>query len=286
MGKITGNNLQIENVDTINDTPIEELGGGGDYIVYCLVFPNSKKYIGITSDFKKRMREHKFTSKNKHSKIYCAIRKYGWENVKKEVLFENMTIEEAENKEIDLIKTMNLIEEGYNLAFGGRCSKHSKESIEKMKKIQSTTEAIERKSKVTKEIMKCPERRKISSKNLMKYNKSEEHSKNLKNRWLNDSDYVEKMKVTLSKNIDKMVANSHTPQAIQKRRKTIQKRLDNGEIVWTGRKAYKKVICLETNELFDSVKDCSEKMNLSMKGVRRCVTKERKSYKGFTFNYL
>ena len=55
--------------------------------------------------------------------IYRAIIKYGWDNIKHEILFENLTKEEAEQKEIELIAfyKSNQKEFGYNIENGGNC---------------------------------------------------------------------------------------------------------------------------------------------------------------------
>lgn len=87
-------------------------------------FPNGKKYVGITVDFKNRMRTHKCLGYGNQAQrpLYNAISKYGWENIKKEILFEGLTEDEAYAKEIELIEKYALknFDNGYNLANGGR----------------------------------------------------------------------------------------------------------------------------------------------------------------------
>lgn len=79
---------------------------------------NKKEYIGITTDFERRMKQHK--NRKSNSLIHNAILKYGEENFTYEILASELSIEEAEKMEIDLIKTRNtLAPNGYNLAKGG-----------------------------------------------------------------------------------------------------------------------------------------------------------------------
>lgn len=102
------------------------------FCVYKLTFPNEKLYFGITTQFKQRMRSHAYwehvlvTS----SPIKNAIRKYGWTNIQRIILEEELDAETAYELEKKLIKdyrTQNF-EFGYNLADGGRTAlgcKHS-----------------------------------------------------------------------------------------------------------------------------------------------------------------
>lgn len=93
------------------------------YCVYKLAFPNGKLYIGITVDFKKRMRSHKHCAVMGGPRpIKHAIHKYGWDSVVPTIVAENLTPEEAYEMEKELIKsykTQNL-DFGYNIADGGR----------------------------------------------------------------------------------------------------------------------------------------------------------------------
>lgn len=89
------------------------------YLIYSLTFPNNKVYIGITTDFKRRMSQHKHSSKKRNLKLYNAIRKYGWENIKKEIISKGYTLEEINLLEIEYIVMYDSINNGYNLSPGG-----------------------------------------------------------------------------------------------------------------------------------------------------------------------
>ena len=90
------------------------------YSVYKHTSPNGKVYIGITS----RKPEQRWSNgsgyaKNKH--FTHAINKYGWENIKHEILFSDLTKEEACQMEIELIVKFKSNDRryGYNFGTGG-----------------------------------------------------------------------------------------------------------------------------------------------------------------------
>lgn len=100
------------------------------WVVYKHTFPNGKVYIGITGQkpYKRWKYGHGYTTKIMKN----AIEKYGWDNILHEVLYDNLTKDEAEKKEIELISQFrsNDFEYGYNLAKGGEVNcgyKHSAE---------------------------------------------------------------------------------------------------------------------------------------------------------------
>ena len=90
------------------------------YKVYKHTFPNSKVYIGITCQ---EPNDRWLNGKGYRHNAYMvnAIQKYGWDNIKHEVLFDNLTKEQAEEKEIELIALFNSNrrEYGYNIESGG-----------------------------------------------------------------------------------------------------------------------------------------------------------------------
>lgn len=92
-----------------------------NYKVYMHTLPNGKKYVGITKQ-ELNNRWQNGRGYEKHNKrFYNAILKYGWENIKHEVLFENLTQEEAFKLEIELIalNESNNPNYGYNQTEGG-----------------------------------------------------------------------------------------------------------------------------------------------------------------------
>ena len=111
------------------------------YFVYIHTFPNGKHYVGITQQNPSR-RWHGGRGYDKQPYISNAIKKYGWENVYHIVLYENMTKEEAEKKERELISVLKSNERdfGYNIANGGFC--RGSMSEESRKKLSESRKGI------------------------------------------------------------------------------------------------------------------------------------------------
>jgi group I intron endonuclease len=102
------------------------------YTVYKHTSPSNKVYIGITSrDVEKRWRNGDGYKSNPH--FYNAIKKYEWESFQHDILYENLTKEEAENIEQKLIKEYKsyLCQFGYNRDMGGNCKGKVSESTKK-----------------------------------------------------------------------------------------------------------------------------------------------------------
>lgn len=88
------------------------------YTIYMLIFPDNKKYIGATS-LKPENRWR--NGKSYGGSVREAIDYFGWENIKHEILKENLTQEESQYWEryyIQKFDTQNP-EHGYNKYKGG-----------------------------------------------------------------------------------------------------------------------------------------------------------------------
>lgn len=99
------------------------------YSLYVHITPNNKFYIGITKQ-KPVKRWLNGKGYQRQSYFYNAILKYGWKNIQHIILYSNLTKEDAENKEILLIKLLksNNRKYGYNIENGGHINKVSNET--------------------------------------------------------------------------------------------------------------------------------------------------------------
>lgn len=98
-----------------NDNEIER-----KYSVYIHTTPSGKKYVGLTSTKPiKRWDNGRGYVQNSH--FFNAILKYGWINIQHEIVYENLTEEEAKQKEIELIAFYKTTDRkyGYNVTIGG-----------------------------------------------------------------------------------------------------------------------------------------------------------------------
>ena len=94
-----------------------------NYTVYVHIFPNNKKYVGITRQSTIR-RWNNGTGYKNSTIMYNAINKYKWHNIEHKILYTNLTKLEAEQMEIKLIKEWELNNPcfGYNIEKGGNAT--------------------------------------------------------------------------------------------------------------------------------------------------------------------
>ena len=110
------------------------------YSIYCYTNSvNGKKYIGQSKDVSTRCNPSNYKG---CVKFYRAIQKYGWEHFTREILEENLTLEEANEKEAYYISYYNSIEDGYNLKTGGLNCEYSQASKDKMSQSCKSKKAI------------------------------------------------------------------------------------------------------------------------------------------------
>lgn len=91
-----------------------------NYSVYVHIFPNKKRYIGITANDPIK-RWNYGIGYNQQIRMKRAVKKYGWKNIEHIILFGNLSKEEACQKEKNLIKQYksNNPRYGYNISAGG-----------------------------------------------------------------------------------------------------------------------------------------------------------------------
>ena len=103
-------------------------------LIYAIYFPNNKLYIGQTiRDIYKRIEEHKLKSKNPTLLVHKAINKYGFENIKYEVVDYAYSFEELNELEkyyINKFESYFETNKGYNMTLGGEGNHPRLNSIE------------------------------------------------------------------------------------------------------------------------------------------------------------
>lgn len=264
-----------------------------DYRVYKHTLPkeisgkdNDMLYIGITmQDIKKRWANgHGYKST---PRFYNAIQKYGWDNFRHEILFENLTKEEAEQKEIELIacyKT-NQKDFGYNISNGGECiGKHSEETKLKMKEnhadfsgenhplygrhhSEDTKLVLSQKAKERYENNEHPCKGKSRS-DETKILLSDVAKKRLSNP--ENNPFYNKHHTQETKNI--------LSQKAKERFKDPTKHPNYGK--------EKKVICLDDGIVYPSVQYVSKKFGLSMAALYTNCSGKHDKCGGYRFRYL
>lgn len=86
--------------------------------IYCLTSPSGKSYVGQSIDIEKRINQYKKLRCKNQPKIYQAIKKYGFDNMKITILEECDKIN-LNDSEIFWINYLNTFDLGYNCMHGG-----------------------------------------------------------------------------------------------------------------------------------------------------------------------
>ena len=128
-------------------------------ILYRHTSPSGKVYIGITRDVNIRWSNKGYRYLTYNSIFGKAILKYGWDNIKHEILFTKLSKDRAQRLEIELIRHYKNLGISYNITDGGEGTtgrKVSKSTREKMQKsahgwskeaIQASINSLNRKSR-------------------------------------------------------------------------------------------------------------------------------------------
>ena len=219
---------------------------------------NNKIYIGQSNDIKRRKNEHRCIEHETNKSLKKAYIKYGLENFDFEVL-EECKLEELNDKEkywIELLKPQ------YNRTSGGDGSPNHKVSEE------------------TRKLLK--QKGKEFWGNLNEETKQKIINQNLKGPAIGHKVSKETRKKLREANLGKV----QSKETIEKRKKTMIEKKKNGYIQ-TNENHRKKVICIETGEIFNSLKEAIDKYNLStlcghLKG--RYETCKGKHYKYYQEN--
>lgn len=230
------------------------------WCVYCHTNKvNGKKYIGITGN-KPTSRWNNGEGYKRCPRFYNAIKHYGWDAFTHEILYTGLTKEDAEQLEVDMIakyKTQDN-DTGYNLSVGGdvNCGFHRTDEFKA--KLSASHKGLQsgdkhpfwgtHRSEETKE--------RIRAANVGKP-KSDYTRKKMSNsafaRWSDDN-------------------------------QAEREHLRELNIGANSAKA-KRVVCIETNRLYDCIRDAERANGIATGGITRCCKGERRTAGGFHWAY-
>lgn len=251
------------------------------FIVYCHTNTiNQKRYIGITcQEPSKRFRNGKGYKSSPH--FASAIRLYGWGKFKTDILFENLSEQEAKDKEIELIEKYQTRDKnyGYNVTPGGEGYSgkdnpwfgrhHTEETKREMSaKRKGAAKSDEWKKKISK-----AEKGKIVSeetKEKMRKNHADVSGKNNPRYGCKLSDEM----------VTKLVNASKTKEAIEKMKKN--------KVWYSGSQNpnAKSVICIETNTIYPTIKEAAEDTNSCASKITDVCRGRRKATNNLHFRYM
>ena len=266
------------------------------YSVYKHTFPNGKVYIGITSQKPKyRWNNGKgYTTKNKEGKfvqrrIANAIQKYGWNNVKHKILFEDLTKDKAEQKEIELIQEYHSdnIKFGYNIAKGGSCSFFSKE----MKLRMSESHKGKKLSEETKK--KISEANKGEKNHFYGKHHTEESKKKMREKNSGANCYLYGKHLSLETkeklsaiNKDKFKDKQNHPMYGKHHTEESKKKMSLARIGKPNPKKWKAVLCIETNIVYKSIVCASRETGTLPEKISMVCNGKQKTAGGYHWEFI
>ena len=106
----------------ISEILVEENKEKRKYFVFKHTSPNGKVYIGITCCESVELRWYGGWGYRQNHAFYEDIKKFGWENIVHEILYQDLSPKDARRIEVELIEQYKAMDPryGYNLDDGGR----------------------------------------------------------------------------------------------------------------------------------------------------------------------
>lgn len=170
------------------------------YYVYKHTAPNGKVYIGITQQ-RPTKRWGSGANYDYNTHFINAIKKYGWNNFTHEILFQDLSKEDALAKEKELIQLYDSSnrKKGYNISPGGAAP--GKETAAKIRDSRKRNGISEKESERMKQRWADPVLREATLKNMRGKKRSDESRERYRQATLRRGsptpESIEKMKATL-----------------------------------------------------------------------------------------
>ena len=229
---------------------------------------NGKVYIGRTCQTLNRRAGHKGNHYKNCLYFWRAIQKYGWENFEGEIIESNLTANEASQREIFWISTYNSTNQkiGYNI--------HDKESNDYDWEVRHKMSTSHIGKKLSKESI---EKRKKSMPDRHGKNNPMYGKKLSEERKTQISEFLRSRPVSEETREKLRVANVGEKNPMYGKHMSVENK----------RKRGKKVVNLDTGEIFHTTMEAAEYYNLPYKeAIGDCCRGKQKNAGGFRWQYL
>lgn len=271
-----------------------------EYCVYKHTAPNGKVYIGQTCQKpENRWKNGKGYSNNEY--FTRAIKKYGWDSFKHEILFSELTKEESDVIEIKLINEYNSTDKnfGFNMENGGYGKgKHSIETLQRMsenrKGIPSWNKGLSMSEEQKKKLSEISKGKTSIFKGKhhtieSKVKLSDSQSKNKKSVLCIETNIVYKSLRDAERQTG--INHSYISKVCNGTTYNGKRHLTAGGFHWCFLDEYdeniyvikepkslgkqQKVICIETGVVYESLKEASEKTGIYIDTIRKVCNKTK-----------
>lgn len=227
-----------------------------NYLVYKHTAPNGKVYIGITCQ--------RVTRRWKNGRgyegctvFYRAVQKYGWQNIKHEIVAEGLSNEEACLMEQQLIAEYKSSDPryGYNMTFGGE---HYDPNEEWRKRASESHKRYYQEHPEARERVAEQNRGRVCSEENKEYFRAK-----MKQYYIDHPEERER------------VANTFRGM---KRSEEFCRKL--------GERKSKPIICLDTGIRYKSITNAAAELGLNRMGITQMLRGKSKTCGGFKFAYV
>ena len=251
-----------------------------NYSVYMHTTPSGKVYIGITGRPPEERWQKGAAYKNQNRHFSNAIEKYGWDNIKHEVLFSGISKAEACALEIKLIEQYKATDPnfGYNIAKGGESSTLGRHlSAETKKKIGNANRGRHQ-----------TERQKALSRERGKqrFKENPEYFAMLceKSKLADHSWSEEHRKKFHDARVGHVVVSSEQRLKLSMLKKGKKRPKEECEKISEAQK--KPVICLETGTVYNSAIEAAKELGVSPASIRAICNGKGNSIKNTHWKYV
>lgn len=208
---------------------------------------NGKIYIGITSQTPEERWGINGSNYKSSPHFYAAIQKYGWNNFEHNILYTDLTKDEACQKEQELISYFNSMNRdyGYNSTSGGENFIMNEETRQKISQAM------------------------IGNKNGLGHPCSPEKAKKISEAQKGRA-FTEEHKQKLSE----AAKQRHTPCSEETKKKLSQNYPHK-----------RKVYCEELDTIYDSVQECGRMLGIPATNISKLCNGKGKTLKGYHLRY-